>query len=169
MRCIDIEFRRADQWGLVELMDQIGVYSIWSGNADVRPSYIGEGYILHRIVNEHHSDSNKASRNTFDGAIGILGEKRAKIPKQEAEIVEALLLYVAREIDRYPTHNRSFGKHSRIERVLANHATLRVAVRGLDPLRQPESAPITGKKLITIGWRRNGEIFVEHDWNMRPR
>lgn len=167
MYAIDIEFVPTHEWKFIDLMDGLGVYSLWSERAMVRPSYIGEGHVADRIHNEHRKDANKISPTSFAGCIGILGYKPAKTPKHEAVIVESMLLYVSEQIDRWPIHNTKAGQQKRVNNILRNHPTLRISIRGCDPLLPPESASISGKKIIRVQVQREG-IAIEHDWNRRP-
>ncbi|MGD0090323.1 MAG: hypothetical protein ABSE73_10425 [Planctomycetota bacterium] len=165
MHTIDLTFRRAGDWTLEELMDGIGVYCLWSGNAKERPSYLGEGDVLKRIVTDHMRDSNKVGRTVFDGFIAIRGYKPDAQAKEDCQIAEALLLFVAERTDRAPTHNKNLGLQTKVEEMMRKHPTLRLTVRGCDPLRPPGCQPID-KKGFTVHQRGN-ELCFDCDWRKR--
>lgn len=166
MHTIDITFVRATDPRFIDLMDAIGVYSLWSPKAAVRPSYIGEGIIFDRM-REHMNDANKIGREVFDGFIGITGYRPSKASKVEAVIVEALLLWVANDIDRFPAHNKKAGIGSHVDKIFRSHGTLRLNIRGGDPLLPPGPQVLAEKKQIVLRKERDG-ISVDHDWNRRP-
>src|SRR5215510_16115796 len=87
MEIVRAEFFRLDEVPLSSLIGAVGVYVIWDGKAQSRPTYVGEGTILER-VGQH------ASRFTrpFDGYLAVLGDWSANRPKREAEILEACCL-----------------------------------------------------------------------------
>src|SRR2546430_10167294 len=120
MEIVRAEFFRLDEVPLSSLIGAVGVYVIWDGKAQSRPTYIGEGTILER-VGQH------ASRFTrpFDGYLAVLGDWSAKRPKREAEILEAVLLAVASGTNSLPTKNRAPGKMREIDRIFRSHGTLR--------------------------------------------
>src|SRR5256885_2022041 len=116
MRVIEIEFHRLVEVTLPDIVRAVGVYVIWDGQARAKPTYIGEGNILKRF-GEH----SKRFATPFDGYLGILGDTIAATPKREAEMIEALLLTVAYEVDRMPRYNVAHGKTTGIERIFRSH------------------------------------------------
>src|SRR5438132_6724667 len=105
MRVIKASFQRIVETILPDLIEAVGVYVIWDGQARARPTYLGEGTILKRLA-EHST----RFALPFDGYIAILGDLSSRTAKRESEIVEALLLSVAYETDRLPFHNQAPGK-----------------------------------------------------------
>ncbi len=167
MHIIDADFRRFSDIAVPDLFGAIGVYVLWRGQAIARPSYIGEGNILSRLVTHH---GNLGS--TFDGFAAPLSHPRVtpQRAKADAEIVEAMLLWVADEKDRAPSTNRAPGKLRALESIFRNHGTVRINVSGMDPLRPPEERPlIRGSKVITLRHAGDGHPDVEHDWRLRKR
>jgi hypothetical protein len=67
MHVIDACFRRLSEISIPDLLGEIGVYVLWSGRAKARPSYIGEGNVLSRLVNHHDRFS-----KPFDGFAAVL-------------------------------------------------------------------------------------------------
>jgi len=164
MEIVRAEFFRLDEVPLSSLIGAVGVYVIWDGKAQSRPTYIGEGSILER-VGQH------ASRFTrpFDGYLAVLGDWSAKRPKREAEILEAVLLAVASDTDRLPTQNRAPGKMREIDRIFRSHGTLRIGVTGYDPLLIPGQARAsTRAKTATVRYVADDLPYIlEHDWRLR--
>src|SRR5438445_8388965 len=132
MRVIRVSFDRISEITLPDLIEAVGVYVIWDGQARARPTYIGEGTILKRLA-----DHSSRFAKPFDGYIAILGDKSSTTAKHEAEIVEALLLAVAEATDRLPPHNVAPGKAHRIAKGFRSRGVLRVSVAGYDPLGVP--------------------------------
>jgi len=164
MEIVRAEFFRLDEVPLSSVIGAVGVYVIWDGKAQSRPTYIGEGTILER-VGQH------ASRFTrpFDGYLAMLGDWSTKQPKREAEILEAVLLAVASDTDRLPTQNRAPGKMREINRIFRSHGTLRIGVTGYDPLLIPGQARAsTRAKTATVRYVADGLPYIlEHDWRLR--
>jgi hypothetical protein len=166
MHVIDAEFRRLSEIAVPDLLGAIGVYVLWSGRAIARPTYIGEGSVLRRLVIHH----NRFAR-PFDGFAAILSHEG--IPwqraKAEARILEAMLLSVARRVDRRPSTNRAPGMLRDLLDIFEQHGTVRINVFGLDPLRPPEENPrITRRKQIVLR-DFGGPVQVTHDWRIRRK
>jgi hypothetical protein len=167
MHVIDACFRRLSEISIPDLLGEIGVYVLWSGRAKARPSYIGEGNVLSRLVNHHDRFS-----KPFDGFAAVLS--RADVPwqraKSNATIVETLLLHVAHDTDRAPAENLAPGSFRALDELFERHGTARVNVSGLDPLRAPEESPrIQGRKRIVLRSAAVEDIELEHDWRYRRR
>jgi hypothetical protein len=163
MKVINAEFKRLCDMALDRLPGAIGVYVLWSSKSWVRPTYLGEGLILERFA---------AHAGKFpiplEGTISILDNGTQKAIKTNAEIVEALLLYIAEEIDRFPSQNKNVGKHGQIEKVFTSHGVLRIRITGYDPLLGPRSSRMNKEKIITLQTNRFGEIELSHPWKLRP-
>jgi hypothetical protein len=167
MHTIDVHFQRFSDIAVPDLFGAIGVYVLWRGRAIARPSYIGEGNILSRLVTHHGN-----LPNTFDGFTAVLSDLviSSQRAKANAEIVEAMLLWVADETDRSPSSNRAPGKLRALDDIFRRHGTVRRNVSGMDPLRPPEERPlIQGRKVITLRFAGNGLSAIEHDWRVRRR
>jgi hypothetical protein len=167
MHTIDATFYRFSDIVVPSLFGAIGVYVLWRGRAIARPSYIGEGNILSRLVNHHQN-----LPNTFDGFAADLSHPgiTSRMAKGDAEIVEAMLLWVAGETDRAPSDNKAPGKLTALDGLFRRHGTVRINVSGMDPLRPPEERPIIrGRKVITVRYAGLGIPDVEYDWRQRRR
>lgn len=165
MHVIDVLFERLSESPATFLLGRIGAYVLWDSQAKALPSYIGEGNILERLV-EH------AERFALplDGYVAPLDASTSQRAKADAEIVEALLLAVAHETDRGPSVNVARGKLRGLDAIFRSHGTLRLNVRGLDPLVPPRAArPITGTKQIVVRDSGDGTALLEHDWRLRRR
>src|SRR6266480_5227646 len=164
MHVIDACFRRLSDISIPDVLGEIGVYVLWSGRAKARPSYIGEGNVLSRLIS-HHGRSSRP----FDGFAAVLSG--ADVPwqraKSNATIVEAMLLCVAQDTDRAPAENLAPGTFRALDDLFERHGTVRINVSGFDPLRAPEESPrIQGCKRIVL---RNATGELEHDWRYRRR
>ncbi|MDE0085553.1 MAG: hypothetical protein OXU23_07570 [Candidatus Poribacteria bacterium] len=164
MYIIRIKFDRLRDVRITDLIEAVGVYVIWDGRAKSRPSYIGEGRILRRF-SEH---ANRFAK-PFDGYIGILGDDSTRTTKQEAEIVEALLIHVAEEVDRAPSANKAPGKFTGLTRIFRSHGHLRIRVSGYDPLSIPgQTRRLSTSKVIELKLTDYG-VLVNHTWRKRRK
>lgn len=167
MHVINADFRRFPDWSVSDLLGEMGVYVLWDGLAKRRPTYIGEGNILKRLV-EHEGRFTKP----LDGFCAILSgpgisPQRAK---STGTIVEAVFLRVAEETDRTPSVNVAPGQLRALEDIFRQHGTIRINVSGLDPLQPPENSPrIREVKRIILRARKNGEVELEHEWRYLRR
>jgi len=162
---IEADFRRFSDIAVPNLFGAIGVYVLWRGRAIARPSYIGEGNILSRLVTHHGN-----LPNTFDGFAAVLSHPdiSSQKSKANAEILEAILLWVSHDTDRAPSTNKAPGKLMAVDSIFRNHGTVRIKVSGMDPLRPPEESPlIRGTKVITLRYAGVGHPEIEHDWHLR--
>jgi len=166
MHVIDIDFARLCYTPLGDLLGKIGVYVLWDGQARARPSYIGEGNILKRLVVEHID----RFAWPIDGYAAVLYQSSWQRAKADAEIVEALLLEVAKRTDRAPSTNVAPGKLRALDAIFRTHGSLRVNVRGFDPLMPPETAPsLSTTKQIVLRDVSDDSATIEHDWRLRRR
>jgi len=164
MEIVRAAFERLNDVPLSDLIGVVGVYVIWDGRAVARPTYIGEGTILDRI-GQHASRFSRP----FDGYVALIGDWSSAKAKREAEILEAVLLAVARHTDRWPTQNKAPGKTHGFERVFRSHGTLRINVSGYDPLLVPGRTPrLTSPKVATVRYLADGLPYeLEHGWRLR--
>lgn len=164
MESFHVKFFRLTDVRLVELLDTpIGVYVIWDGRSQMRPTYIGEGNILSRF--ESHRLKFVAP---IDGYIALLdGDKRKA--KKEATMLEALLLHIAHQTDRHPTRNSAGGKWKHLDRLFDRHGVVKFLIDGYDPFVAPRnSRQMQRKKQIRIGITEEDDgdeaFLVEHAW-----
>jgi hypothetical protein len=165
MHIITVKFRRLSDLTIPDLLGEIGVYVLWDGHAKARPTYIGEGNVLQRLV-RHESRFAKP----LDGFAAILTNSTRTWQRAKADgtIVEALLLRVASDTDRRPAVNVAPGQLRALDDILGRHGTVRIHVRGCDPLRPPEELPtLTSSKQIILRESGSGELEVQHDWRLR--
>ena len=171
MYSIYADFVSLRQLHVGDLFAAMGVYVIWDGQARTRPTYIGEGNILKRFA-DHSLRSARASVRSFahpiEGYVAILGERRTRTAKLEAQALERLLLDVARDTDRQPAVNVQPGSGAVVRLLCEAEPTLRVAVRGFDPLQHPRTArPLDTVKEIKV-WRLGEDDYeFAHDWRLR--
>jgi hypothetical protein len=167
MHIITAEFRRLSDLTIPDLLGEIGVYVLWDGHAKARPTYIGEGNVLQRLV-RHESRFAKP----LDGFAAILTNRNQTWQRAKADgtIVEALLLRVASDTDRSPAVNVAPGQLRALDAIFGQHGTVRINVTGCDPLRPPEELPILARpKQIILRDSRDGDLEVQHDWRLRRR
>jgi hypothetical protein len=165
MHVIDAAFRRLSDWTIPDLLGEFGVYVLWDGRAKARPTYIGEGNVLRRLV-EHEV----RFASPLDGFAAVLSN--ASSPRQRAKadgtIVEAMLLGVAEQTDRTPSTNVASGGLRALADIFARHGTVRINVSGMDPLRPPEELPrLRSARRITLRETTDGQIEVNHTWRQR--
>lgn len=164
MRVIKAEFEPLRDVSVDRLFGATGVYVLWTGRAVFRPTYVGEGYLLDRF-------SQHAIRfgDALVGCLAILGYESTQKIKDEAQIIEHLLLDVAKQIDRFPIQNKSRGVAAGVKDMFNRHGVLRVHLGGIDPLRDPTipSSRLAMSKVIELRRTREGVIDVVHDWNKR--
>ncbi len=161
MRTIRCEFIRLDDIRITKLLDAVGVYVIWDGQAQARPTYIGEGDIWSRL-----SEHRDRFVRPFSGYAALLGE-RTTSTKRDSQIVEAALLEVAGQTDRFPPQNAKGGNGQGISRLFDHHGVLKITISGWDPFAPPEK----GRKMQPgklIEYRLEGDdITIYHEWRVR--
>ena len=159
------EFARFEDISFAEVLRGTGVYVIWDSQARVKPSYIGKGDILSRLSSH---DSKFAS--PVRGYLTIIGNSGMKAEDKDAMIVEAMLLEVARQTDRWPIHNKKAGGIRLLQRVFETSGVVRVTIKGCDPFGPPHAPRyLEGSKQIWFELDQNRVIDVQHDWNYRKR
>ncbi len=102
-----------------------------------------------------------------DGFVGILNAGTPKLNKFNAEILEALLLEIAKAIHRPPTQNGRAGHIQKVGKILKTVRLIKVHIRGYDPLLNTNRPPIKDKKVISAGQSRDGMICLAHGWNRK--
>jgi hypothetical protein len=162
---ITIEFVRFDDIKFGEILRATGVYVIWDSQARAKPSYIGKGDILSRLSSH---DGNFAF--PVKGYVALVGNRGQKNEDNDALIVEALLLKVAFETDRWPTHNKKSGSIALLKRVYDKHGVIRVTLNGCDPFGPPHAPrALDEPKQIWFELDNDGAEAVTHHWNFRKR
>jgi hypothetical protein len=165
VQVIDVTFERLTDVSVASLLGCIGAYVLWDSKAKARPSYIGEGVILKRLT-EHVYRLDYP----LDGYAAPVFESSRQRAKAHAEIVEALLLVVAHQTDRKPSVNIASGKLRAIDAIFRSHGTIRINVRGFDPLTPPRNArPLSATKQIVLKDLPDGSLTLEHSWNARRK
>jgi hypothetical protein len=143
------------------LLGELGTYVLWSPRAVRRPSYIGEGNVLGRMVKHVETYGSKLT-----GVVAVLAEGTEKQRKAHSELLEATLFELADALGIPPTHNKAPGKMIRlIEKYAAGHNVVRFQLSGYHPLRFDTSLP--GR--ATVEWRFEGsaadpELRLLHPW-----
>jgi hypothetical protein len=163
MHRIEALFQSFDEVTFPDLFRAVGVYVIWDARQVAKPSYIGQGNILKRFASEH------ASRFAapIQGYLAILGDTSRTAYKLDAVALELLLLEIAAETDRYPTVNAAPHAYGSIDKLVARHGTVRIAMSGLDPFCPPWR-PRLFRPRTWITVRPDGDA-IEHPWRMRRR
>jgi hypothetical protein len=157
MRTIDVTFESLERLPISQLLGMHGVYVLWEPSADDAPTYLGEGSVLARL--------NKHIEWLRPGVTGIAATVE---DKREAEIAEATLLWVAEEINRWPTRNSAAGKWKRIDQLLDRHTSLRLNVRGKHPFVRPwlQRSNLSARAQISV-WPDGDHYQIEIPWNRR--
>ena len=148
MEVIDVEFMPMHEISVGECLGMTGVYVLWSMNARERPSYIGEGDVLSRILS-HYTDKEKPFASGLDGYVGALDGHTNRL-KTDAQIVEKTLLEAADRLGISPRINKASGNRAAIDRRGKRDDTIRVNVRGWHPLRLDKR--ISGTARLTWRW-----------------
>lgn len=163
---IQANFRSLEEVSVQDVHDRLGVYVLWSGSARKAPSYIGEGDVLRRFSSHLRRPW---ARRPITGYIALLDNGTGLEQKWQAVFIEKALLDVARDIDRWPTHNRQEGKNggmwSLAKRLGAQDETLRASIRGRDPFCPLGRSLITAPKLID--YTPSTGILWRHSWRKR--
>jgi hypothetical protein len=164
---IDTAFQRFSDVSVAALLGCMGTYVIWDSQARARPSYIGEGNILERLV--LHQNEGRLAR-PLDGYVAVFEANTWQRAKSRAEILEALLIAIANETDRKPSVNRAKGKLRALDSIFRDHGVVRVNVRGFDPFAPPWAARrLALARVLTIRNRGESGVTLEHDWRLRRR
>jgi len=100
----------------------------------------------------------------------VLDEKHSQSVKRDIQIVEAVLLWIAKDTDRLPGQNAKGGNFSRLSALFANHGVVKVYVDGYDPLQDPATGKrLKSKKTAKIWIADDGDFELEDDWRLRRR
>lgn len=162
---ITVEYARFEDISFADVLRGTGVYVIWDSQARAKPSYVGKGDILSRL-------SSHDGKFAFPvrGYIALIGNDGLKGENRDAEIVEALLLEVARATDRWPTHNKKAGNIGLLRHIAEKENQVRVTIEGCDPFGPPQAPRyLDPPKQIWFKQDRDGGDVVEHHWNYRKR
>jgi len=162
---ITVSFVRFEDVYFSNVLNSNGVYVIWDSQARAKPSYIGEGDLLSRLA--QHDD---LFAKPVKGYIALFGPTGKKSEEKNAEMVEALLLEVARETNRWPIHNGRAGDMNLVRNVSRSYGLVKISLKGCDPFGPP-TAPryIAKSKHIWFELDVSGKDDLDHDWNLRKR
>src|ERR1051325_3854817 len=114
MESIPITFESLPDLPFERLCYAVGVYVLWAGKSIARPTYIGQGEMIDRL-GKHR----RRFPRPIDGYVAVLGESDERTTKRRCEILEAVLLAIAGDVDRYPTHNKKGGKLTHLNKIFA--------------------------------------------------
>ena len=163
MHVIDADFELLSEVPVSELFGFAGTYVLWDGQAQVKPSYIGEGNILKRIV-----DHSRDYATPLNGYIAVLGKASRARAKRDAEILETVLLEAAAETRRSPPNNSQSGSLRGITSLFRRHGVIRVNLTGYNPLSPPRLRRFFDeRKEIRLIEDESGNIFMSHPWKSR--
>lgn len=163
MKSIHCHFSRLSDFSVDELLHAYGVYVIWSGKSKARPSYIGEGDIWARLA-QHR----KTFPRPIDGYATIMSYDYSATTKRDIQIVEAVLLEIGNNTDRYSTHNSRGGNLSKLSPLFDRHGVVKVYIDGNDPFVEPGTGcPLDEKRVISITEDDDGNFIVDHSWRLR--
>jgi len=158
-------FVRLNKVSIEELINKNGVYVLWSYDAWTKPSYIGEGLILERIVS-HAKSYDKPFKKGIGGVVSMFNDDHPAKTKRNGEIVEVTLLEAASILGVSPKYNSSSGKFASILKRGINHSTIRINIKGCHPLwwgnRINGTARFTWKYNDCEGWQ-----LTEMPWRRR--
>ncbi len=147
---------------MTRTLNSIGVYVIWNNENDIAPTYIGNGRLNGRFPAHISKLKLDESYIEYVGLIYTDGSKRdTKYAKIEAEIVEALLLKVASDTDRWPRKNTNEGNMKSVEKKVDEYGLVRVIIRGYDPLT---GRRLSSSKFIKYGVSDCCEEIFKHSW-----
>ena len=165
MNIIKAEFVRFSEVSLFDTLGSIGVYLIWDSKSGKTPSYIGRNSILNLLV-----ESDNQLVPPLDGYIAILGheyDQKAKRHKEDAEMLEAALLWIAKETRRLPRNNIKDARLGVIGKWFSDHGGVKFYLYGYDPFSSPHSPKeIKGeKRMVKIVTGGKDDASIEYNWN----
>lgn len=170
---IECDVRDLDDVSLQEIIHfDRGVYVLWNGMAKKRPSYIGQGRILHRIPK--FLDDEERARGDVRGFVLIPRCWRKTSYERETRIltsIERSLLDVSRHRGSFPRHNYDQGALSGFKWLIryseGNSLCIKISFHGPDPLLSPSdgTSERVGCRCSShyFGHDRELERFV-YDW-----
>ena len=163
MHSIQAHFDRFEDLSFYDVLNGTGVYVIWDSQAKAVPSYLGQGDLLSRL-SKHADDYAFPVR----GYVSVHGYDRSAATRNEAIIVEALLLEVAAHTDRWPKHNARVGHIEKVAKFAELNSLIRMSVTGCDPFAPPNHPRhINGSK--RIAYSTGIEDSIEYDWSSRKK
>jgi hypothetical protein len=162
---IDAQFLGLDEIPFLEMMYATGVYVLWTRDALARPSYIGEGDVLARIL--HHRNEKPWGESVTEGVVAIMTSDNPKQRKHDAEVLEAMLLEAAEQIDCSPTYNTHPGKFKRVfARLGGFDKSIRARITGAHPFKRATS--LREPAFLHARWMLEiQDYFLEQPWRMR--
>jgi len=155
MRSVSATFHRFDRVSLWNVLQNTGVYVLWTEQGRRGPSYIGEGDLVNRLGSHSHS-----AKGPIDGVVALTEDK------EEARLVEAALLWCADEMGVRPRGQIKIGQKT-LKDCCGECSLLKVHIRGQDPMRAPSSPVMTGTKTIEFELDEDGELLFSMPWNRR--
>lgn len=165
MLTIDLTFESLHDVSVSRLFGHVGVYTLWASQANDRPTYLGEGRILERLVRHV-----RRWRADMVGTAAILSEcTDRRQAKTHATIAEAFLLELGEMLGRSPTQNDAPGYRKRLETAVVANNVVRLNVRGLHPFLRPEAnrARLQERAECSVRLDRDEFLFTT-PWNARP-
>jgi len=137
MYTIKLDFENIKEAPLEELFGALGVYVLWNPSAYVKPTNIGEGFILDRVLSHHHDD--KWLSGNFIGIYARTdGSATPLRAKHDSAIAEAFLLTVADILNCFPPKNQSGGCINKLYALSKHHGKLKLLIKGYHPFIKPD-------------------------------
>jgi hypothetical protein len=167
MEVIKAEFVPTESASVDYLLGETGVYVLWSGRAVSRPSYIGEGNVLARLVAHDHE---KRFGPKLTGVVAVVDGTPAQ-RKAHAVLLELTLFELAADLEIPPTHNIAPGRWAALaEKYGKGHGVVRFRFSGHHPVRLDTRLP----GVQVVEWRYSGpemnpNLDLVHPWHRSPR
>lgn len=143
------------------------VYIIFTEKSEKDPAYIGHGNLLSRLAyfQDNTMDSNDQVESVLVGFLDDPSDYESD--KEELEIVEAALLLIAQDVDRWPIYNSVRGAKNKVAELFYDHGKVRITISGVVPIRLPSGGK-DGKFTIDLEWDEEQEDFVaSHPWRSK--
>ncbi len=178
MEVLKVDCKPFDEISLYEIINysKTGVYIIWDSRSKKRPTYIGEGDLMSRLCS-HRNIKNEGFAKPIDGyVINIYqiskktsttnvtkynDEITEKELKQNSELIEFIMLYLANQNYLAPIKNISSGKSKTLEKkFINNNRTLSICLNGYNPFISVNNSKKLKKEIIIKIQVKKGELFL---------
>lgn len=136
---IDCNFEKFNSVSLIDIIHKFAVYIIWDGKSKKRATYIG---FSENVATRLYDHANSWLEFPIDGYVAFFDEK------EEALLLEALLIDIGTEIDRLQDYNRQPGRLKLIEIFFKKYGKVKIYVSGFDPFTAPKASKEIQKQII---------------------
>jgi len=142
MKSIHCDLVKFNEAKLADVLNCYSVYIIWDSQSQKRATYIGFSENVATRLGDH---TKKWLAKPINGYIAFFKDK------EEALLVEALLIDIGLDTDRLQDHNEMSGHMKYLEKFYNLHGKIKIYINNFDPFSVPlKSRKLESPKMINI-------------------